>query len=726
MIKSSVIPLVWVIVLTSWILLIGGNSMARVIPPIASGKYFQEVKTEIKLPVQSEKNVLKLFRYQNVLIAASSNGVFRYLNGEWSGDAFGQNWRTATLDPKGVVWLASEKFILGERAVSGFNLPDNCLKDTILSLMWEDEKTLYVGTSNGLLIYNGTWTTLAAAEGKRVNSILEDKHGDLWVATNQGLLRRMDGKWLNMDDLLMANSWKRSYFSLENDPGKSEVLFGGNYAVGAIADDGNHWILRGADGLPFGPATTIRSFGGVLWLGTGHGAIRKDSTWHYYNDKRWLPDNKVNDILPVDQHTVWIATPEGISEIREVEMTLSQKAAAFEERIKLRHDRYGLVNSSFLRIPGDLSTNQKVNEDNDGLWTSLYLATECFRYAVTKDPEARKNAIKTYEAMERLETATGIPGFPARSFVAAGDSITKSHSPFPREWHLSADGKWKWLGDTSSDEIVGHMFAYPLFYELVAEGELKVRVKSLVQRIMDHIVDHNFLLIDLDGKPTKWGIWTPDSLNYATFRWYERGLNSLQILSFLQTAVYVTGDQKFKKAYNDLVEKHHYAQNVAEVKMYGPYENSHSDDILAFLPYYNLFRYTKEDKWFPYYLQGLQKCWQIAAPDRIPAWNVFASTALKNDCNLWIAISGLRNIPMDMVEWTMENSHRWDLQKDQLIDRSGQVQATIPIPAPEGSIPGWNRNPRQLNSGSNGKYENDGTYFLLPYWMGRFYGYFTE
>jgi hypothetical protein len=73
-----------------------------------------------------------------------------------------------------------------------------------------------------------------------------------------------------------------------------------------------------------------------ITLGTNKGAIKKDQSWHYYNGKRWIPNNKVNDILALDPHTAWIATPEGISQIQEVEMTLDQKAAAFEERIKLK------------------------------------------------------------------------------------------------------------------------------------------------------------------------------------------------------------------------------------------------------------------------------------------------------------------------------------------------------------------------------------------------------
>jgi len=38
---------------------------------------------------------------------------------------------------------------------------------------------------------------------------------DLWLATTDGLLRRMAGKWINMDDNLMAYGLKRTYFTLE-------------------------------------------------------------------------------------------------------------------------------------------------------------------------------------------------------------------------------------------------------------------------------------------------------------------------------------------------------------------------------------------------------------------------------------------------------------------------------------------------------------------------------
>ncbi len=706
-----------VLILLSW----GIPSNGQPISGIKCGKYLQEIKTEIPLPTQAQTPVVKLFGDKDQKIAVTSNGVFRNISGKWSGETFGSEWHTATLDTKNKVWLASAQTIQQEGASQHLDLPEFAKNDTILSLLWENDKTLQVGTNNGLLTYDGNWNFVPITTGKRINSILKDSKEDLWLATNDGLLRRMNGKWLNLDDDLMAYGLKRTYFALESGTTKADVLFGGLFSVGCIAEDGNHWLLRGSDGLPYGPVTIIRTAKSAIWLGTDRGAIKKDAGWHYYNGKRWLSDNKVIDILPVDEHTTWFATPKGISQIQQVEMTLAQKAATFEERIKLRHDRYGMVSGSRLLSQGDLSTSKTGTDDNDGLWTSIYLAAECYRYAVTKDPEAKKNAVKAFEAMERLETITGIPGFPARSLVAADESTGQGG-----EWHLTPDKKWKWKGDTSSDEIVGHMFAYPLFYDLVAEGAIKERVKNLVHRIMNHIVDHNFQLVDLDGIATRWAVWTPDSINFSNNWWYERGINSMQILAFIKAGYHVTGDRKFENAYQTLTQKHHYAENMVPQKMYGPFDINHSDDELAFLPNYTLMRYANDPKLLPTYLKSTQRSWKVEQPDRIPLWNIISSNALKKDCDLKIALEELRLIPMDLITWKMENSHRWDLPKDQMSDRFGKAQAIRPIPTPERGISKWNSNTYIYDSGSDGYGEDDGAYFLLPYWMGRYHGYFIE
>src|SRR5690606_20328225 len=223
----------------------------------------------------------------------------------------------------------------------------------------------------------------------------------------------------------------------------------------------------------------------------------------YYYGKRWLPVAGVNDILKLPTGEVWIATAEGISEIKNVPITLQQKAAYYESVIDRRHNRRGLINISRLATPGDTATSYMENEDNDGLWTSCFLAATCFRYAVSKSPDAKWKAVRTFEALERLETVTGIPGYPARSYATASDKVKQSRSPHPKAWHFSPDGKWQWLDDTSSDEITGHIFTLSLFYELVADTAQKLRVKALINRMVTHIIDNDFHLIDFDGKPTR-------------------------------------------------------------------------------------------------------------------------------------------------------------------------------------------------------------------------------
>jgi len=85
----------------------------------------------------------------------------------------------------------------------------------------------------------------------------------------------MNGKWVNMDDDMMAYGLKRTYFTLESGITKADVLFGGLFAVGCIADDGNHRLLRGADGLPYGPIKKIRNTNESLWLGTDKAPSKK-------------------------------------------------------------------------------------------------------------------------------------------------------------------------------------------------------------------------------------------------------------------------------------------------------------------------------------------------------------------------------------------------------------------------------------------------------------------
>ena len=220
-------------------------------------------------------------------------------------------------------------------------------------------------------------------------------------------------------------------------------------------------------------------------------------------------------------------------------MTLAEKAELLENQIDQYHRRtpYGFVRSVRLERPGDTRQWTQHDSDNDGLWTAMYGAGECFAYAATGDAGARQRATAAFEALRFLSQVTqggshpAPKGFPARTVLPTGgpdpnlthytaerDRQTRQSDPLwkvivPR-WPTSADGQWYWKCDTSSDELDGHYFLYALYYDLVCGTEAeKQRVREVVAAITDHLIENDFQLIDHDGQPTRWGRFSPAVLN---------------------------------------------------------------------------------------------------------------------------------------------------------------------------------------------------------------------
>jgi len=694
------------------------NVLSAIAPDKSDGKtYLQEKMVPVRLPGEGSSGIVKLIKVGETIAALSSDKVYYHEKGQWRVDPIPGNWQTACKDRSGQLWLGGIGAICRVVEKQKIQLPQEAARDTIHAMLWSDTKNLLVGTSSGAWLYNGSWLKLTEFESFAVHQFIAGKGKEIWAATNGGLFRKMEGNWINLSYAVMAPGLGLNYYSLAAGSSLDDIYFGSQLALGMISAKEDHQLYSADNGLPYGPVTTIVPAGKALWLGTPVGAIFKNEEgWRYYAGRRWLSNNRVNDILILDETRVWIATAGGINELQKVPMTLEQKAAYFEQRLNERHLHHGFAAECRFKNDSDTTTFTHSTNDNDGLWSSIYLAAESFRFAVTGEKEAYDNAVRTFLAMEKLGSINPIPGYVARSYVTIDEST--GHGG---EWHVSADGKWKWKGDTSSDEIVGHMFAYPIFYELVAQGEMKERAKSLVDRLMTHIVDHNFELVDLDGLATRWGVWNPDSLNKSKRWMYEKGINSLQILAFLKSASFVTHHPKYEKAYNFLVREHHYLDNMLVQKMYGPYEVNHSDDELSFLPYYTLLRYGADSKDKEVYTKSLARSWSAEEGDRIPIWNYIASIGLGRDCGLKVAREEMQQIPLDIRNWPMYNSHRWDIQKSTIRDRFLKPQATRPIPTPERAVSKWNSNTYLMDAGGDGLSEDDGAYYLLPYWMARFH-----
>ena len=474
--------------------------------------------------------------------------------------------------------------------------------------------------------------------------------------------------------------------------------------------------------LAVGPPTvTARQSPDITWIGTPSGAMRLTRgarTVEYFGGGRWLPDDRVTGI-GFEGSVTWIETPKGMARIDYKPMTLAEKSRGFVERIQARHVRWGLTADSHLRTAGDVSTNQMVSSDNDGLWTAMYVAAECFRYKVTGNVDARESARRGMQAIMRLESITGRPGFPARSFIKVGVDL----QPKDGEWHDTPDKSWRWKGDTSSDEIVGHYFVYPLYHDLVADETEKPALRGVIERITNHILDNNYQLLEVDGKRTRWGWWGPDAI------WEdpdETGLRALHLLSHLRVALHLTADAglraKYQAAYDDLIGTHKYHLLTRNQKIMVPGSINHSDDELAFLSYYPLLLYEKKAELLEVYRQSLERSWQIERQERNPLWNfIYAAGTGAKEFDRAESLRTLQQIPMDQVQWSVRNSHRLDVPIDPAPDRQKRRQGLIVLPYDELPMSKWNGNPYNLDGGNGGRSEDDGAYFLLPYWMGRYH-----
>lgn len=487
-------------------------------------------------------------------------------------------------------------------------------------------------------------------------------------------------------------------------------------------------LVRSSPPIPFVDVTAgVRLADGTIWAGSPRGLMRRgagDSRWRLFHSRVWLADDAVVDLSAVSGSSCFVKTKGGVNWIRRRSTTLSKKMAAIEAHVHQRALRLGLVGEIELSAAGSLQRGLKpTDSDNNGLWTGMYVASESLRYGATGDAEARQFARRSLRALMFLESITGQPGFVARSVVPA--ATKEVHDP--ENWRAARDPKWRWKTDTSSDEIVGHYFAYAAYYDLVATAEEKEEIRKVVERITDHILDNGYYYVAPDGKQTTWGVWAPRELNDNPKRRAERGLNSLEILSHLKVASHIVGKPRYAEAARELIEKHGYATNTINQKITDPTDAvSHSDDELAFLAYYPLLLYERDAKLRAIYMQSLDRSWRIERPEGSPLFNAIYAAALQAGMRKEgggrpaeplvdpaaydrdACVDYFREVPGDLIYWPFDNTGRHDASK-------------IPFPVYERGVMKWNGNPYELQHGGDGRLCDDGTFILLPYWMARYH-----
>ncbi len=602
------------------------------------------------------------------------------------------------------------------------------------------------GLPNARIFAGGDNFSFLVSDGKGL--VLLDKTSILWEGQSEDELLKIRYQPATKQFWLLGKAGLYSFSTGSKQ--LTKVLSGTNFTSFDLAGNSNiiigttqgylDWSLATKKStthtkLPAQNITAVEAIEGKVWFGTSEGvfASRPDGKYDYYNGERWLPGNTVVDIAKGKGNVVLLLTTAGMTELVFKSMTLHDKAVYYDEQVRLRHIRNGFNASLSHMKDGNLATGYLSDSDNDGLWTSMYLAGEIFRYKVTKDPEALQNCRESLDGMERLFTINPVAGFPSRSFERRGyiDKLSD-----PDRWQHAPNTEWDWKATTSSDEVIGHIFAYGAMAELLDDPDLKKRAIALIDTVMGHIVANDMYLIDYNGKPTLWGKWNPAYVNNFPTDVGDRKLNSSNIVAMLQTAYHFTKKEKYKKKAFELMQQHGYYENLMRpMKQIGVAPDgadnyskmlsegwNHSDDEMYFVGYWGLYRYAFNDTLKAGYKKAILDHWQAERPEKEGAWNIFTALTGAKQFDLPEAVWYLKEYPLDLITWTVMNSHRKDIE---LVKPNFRNQTmTEVLPPDERPIQRHNGNTFTLDriGNSGGSEYSAGDIWLLPYWMGRYLG----
>lgn len=489
-----------------------------------------------------------------------------------------------------------------------------------------------------------------------------------------------------------------------------------------IYDGRSEWI--GPDKLYYFPKCPITKIvlgeSDKTYIGTEIGLyVVSGANNRYYGVSRYLPDGNVNDIaVSMDEKNIWVATKKGLSHIEFKDMSLAEKEEYYSSVTEyMKREDY--VTRREDTINGDPNTGIVGITDNDGLWTAVYVAAMSLKYSVTGDKITLENARKSMMALIKLMTMSSVKGFPARAYRRPGEDC---YGDGDIEWHPSYDdrGPLEWKGETSSDELVGHFYASSWYYDLCADEKEKQIIASALKDITDHILTHNYTLCDADGLPTTWAHFGPEELCLDDKWCWEKGINSLELISFLRITEHVTGDKKYSLEAEKLIKNYHYAMNMLTYKMYD-FHACHIDDKLGFSIITPLLRYETNPDMLRFIKLSLRRHFEYEKIENNPYFAFVNAFYTNSHSDICAAIETLEEFPIDLIAYSVNNSIRPDIE----IDNRGEYYGDGPhamygLPASERSMDCMEYDALTLDDKGRNFITSPGSW-LLAYWLGRYY-----
>jgi len=298
-----------------------------------------------------------------VLWFATWQGVARYTNGAFATRLIGagkleDRVYSICAAKQGGIWVATADGLrrLQNGTFTRYSTNDGLRSNLVISVLEDSEETLWVGTAEGLQRRDSASGTYSDAwfsndlPNKRVQCILKDRAGNLWIGTEAaGIQRRKEGDWTSFTtrDGLPEN--RVDFITEDHDgniwivSGKGELLrlrdgkftpFGRKEALSddvvlCVREDreGNLWVGTVFGGLKRVQPRRIQAYStqeglghydawslyecrrGGLWIGTAGGfSLFRNGKIVNYSLEKELRDPKVKSVFEDRAGNLWVGT----------------------------------------------------------------------------------------------------------------------------------------------------------------------------------------------------------------------------------------------------------------------------------------------------------------------------------------------------------------------------------------------------------------------------------
>ncbi|MBQ7548353.1 MAG: Ig-like domain-containing protein [Clostridia bacterium] len=399
------------------------------------------------------------------------------------------------------------------------------------------------------------------------------------------------------------------------------------------------------------------------------------------------------------------------------------KLALFPPEYFMSSSNLSVISAQSWSIPEDNPDKQyeKQTRTLEGFWARSFVIREKKKDYINNESNISWSINGDGTAVGFSDMPEYTDGEPSDGYYINGENmrgkvISASKAVPERLWNDIIRTEYEpkdieYRGDTSADEIIGHLFIYKLAYDILGEEdpELKALICDTMDSFARHLTANGYNLVEGAGQPTTWGKFSREYFHNGSFIG-GAPLHASVLLAAFKVAAYVTHYKKWEDEYRmaaldpqyeyaelstQTSEQYdmaacEYASEVSPVlghivplitgtKLYKTVNRmiiGYSDMEMAMLAAYVLMQTETDGKLLSLYRGALDDWWVAASYLENPLWNYIYQLAYpsrkirdsyKNDIVSTSAWSLSRH-PIETVAYLSSNPNRDDVGTFRLSD----------------------------------------------------------